>query len=65
MIILEMKNYNMTLTEKPQKYQHYHQLELIKNECVAGEEILPSNRCQIIEQARFTFAPLEKAIKNK
>ena len=65
MIILEMKNYNMTLTEKQQKYQHYHQLELIKNECVAGEEILPSNRCQIIEQARFTFAALEKAIKNK
>ena len=65
MIILEMKNYNMTLTEKQQKYQHYHQLELIKNEYVAGEEILPSNRCQIIEQTRFTFSPLGKAIKNK
>ena len=24
MIRLEMKNYNMVLTEKKQKYQHYH-----------------------------------------
>ena len=24
MIKLEMKNYNMILTEKQQKYQHYH-----------------------------------------
>ena len=29
MIRLEMKNYNMILTEKQQKYQHYHQLKLI------------------------------------
>ena len=24
MIRLEMRSYNMTLTEKQQKYQHYH-----------------------------------------
>ena len=29
MIRLEMKNYNMILTENLQKYQHYHQLKLI------------------------------------
>ena len=29
MIRLEMKNYNMILTEKLEKYQHYHQENLI------------------------------------
>ena len=29
MIKLKMKNYNMILTEKQQKYQHYHQVKLI------------------------------------
>ena len=29
MIRLEMKNYNMILTEKQQKYQLYHQVKLI------------------------------------
>ena len=29
MIRLEMKKYNMTLTEKQQKYQHYHLEKLI------------------------------------
>ena len=26
---IKMKNYNMTLIEKLQKYQHYHQVNLI------------------------------------
>ena len=30
MIRLEMKNYNMTLTKKQQKYQHYHK-EILMN----------------------------------
>ena len=29
MIRLEMKNCKMILTEKQQKYQHYHQVKLI------------------------------------
>ena len=29
MIKLDMKNYNMILTEKQQKYQHYHLEKLI------------------------------------
>ena len=29
MIRLEIKNYNKILTEKQQKYQHYHQVKLI------------------------------------
>ena len=29
MIKLKMKNYNMILTEKQQKYQYYHQVKMI------------------------------------
>ena len=32
-----------------------------KYEYLSGEEILPSNQQQIIEQAKFTYSPLEKA----
>ena len=34
-----------------------------KYECLTGEEILASNRQQIIEQAKFTCSPLGKAFK--
>ena len=44
MIRLRMKNYNMILIEKPQKYQPYHKFEYL-----TGKEILPSNEKQIIE----------------
>ena len=30
-----------------------------------GEEILPSNQKQIIEQVKFTYSPLGKAFENK
>ena len=30
MVKLGLKNYNMILTEKQQKYQYYHQIKLIK-----------------------------------
>ena len=32
-----------------------------KHEYLTGEEILPSNQQQIIEQAKFTYSPLGKA----
>ena len=35
--------------------------KLHKYECLTGEDILPSNQQQIIEQARFTYSPLGKA----
>ena len=31
-----------------------------KSEYLTGEDILPSNQQQIIEQARFTYSPLGK-----
>ena len=36
-----------------------------KYEYLTGEEILPSNRQQIIEQAKFTYSHLEKAFKKQ
>ena len=34
-------------------------------EYLTGEEILPSNQRQIIEQAKFTYPPLGKAFKKE
>ena len=36
-----------------------------KYEYLNGEEILPSNQQQIIEQAKFAFSPLEKALEKQ
>ena len=34
-------------------------------EYLTGEEILPSNQKQIIEQAKFTYSPLGKAFEKQ
>ena len=47
-----MKNYNTILTEKLPKY-------------LTGEEILPSNQKEMIEQAKFTYSPLDKAFEKQ
>ena len=39
--------------------------KLGKYEYLTGEEILPSNQKQIIEQAKFTYSPLEKRLKKQ
>ena len=36
-----------------------------KYKYLTGEEILPSNQQQIIEQAKFTYSPLKKLLKNR
>ena len=36
-----------------------------KYEYLSGEEILPSNQQQIIEQAKFTFSPLGEAFEKQ
>ena len=36
-----------------------------KYEYLTGEDILLSNQQQIIEQAKFTYSPLGKLLKNK
>ena len=39
--------------------------KLHKYEYLTGEDILPSNQQQIIEQAKFTYSPLGKAFEVK
>ena len=36
-----------------------------KCECLTGEEILPSNQKQMIQQAKFTYSPLGKAFEKQ
>ena len=36
-----------------------------KYEYLPGEEVLPSNKQQIIEQAKFEYSPLGKAFKKQ
>ena len=36
-----------------------------KYECLTGEEILPSNQKQIIEQAKYTYSHLRKAFEKQ
>ena len=42
------------LSGRINKYQH-----------LTGEEILPSNQRRVIEQAKFTYSPLEKALEKR
>ena len=53
MIRLRIKNYNMVLTKKQQKYWDYHNID--KYEHFTGEEKLSLPQSQIFEQAKFTF----------
>ena len=39
--------------------------KLDQNEYLTGEEILPSNQQQIIQQAKFTYSPLGKALEKQ
>ena len=39
--------------------------QIHKHEYLTGEDILPSNKEQIIEQAKFTYSPLVKPFENK
>ena len=60
-----MKNCNMILTEKEQKYQNYYPEKLINIYILPFKEILPSNQRQIIEQAKFAYSPLGKAFEKQ
>ena len=60
-----MKNYNMILTEKEQKYQNYYPEKLINMNILPFKEILPSNQRHIIEQAKFAYSPLGKAFEKQ
>ena len=59
-----MKNYNMTLIERLRKSSGSSG-KLDKYEYLTGEEILPSNQQQIIQQAKFNYSPLGKALEKQ
>ena len=56
---LEIKNRNVILTEKQQKYQHCQKYRLKKT--LININILQVNQRQIIEQAKFAFSFLGKS----
>ena len=39
--------------------------KIYKYKYLTGEEILPSNQIQIIEQAKLTYSPLKKAFEKQ
>ena len=65
MIRLEMKNYNMILTEKLLKYQLYHQAKLISMNILLVKIHYHLIQQQIIKQAKFAYSPLGKAFKKQ
>ena len=65
MIRLEMKNYSKILIEKWLNISAFLSGKIQKYEYLTGEDILPSNQQQIIEQKKFTYSPLEKAFKKQ
>ena len=65
MIRLEMKSYSMVLIEKQPKVSALSSGKIHKCEYLTGEDIVPSNQQQIIEQARFTYSPLGKAFEKQ
>ena len=60
-----MKNYNMILTAKAAKISAFSSGKIDKHEYLEDEEILLSNRRQIIEQATFAYSPLGKALEKQ
>ena len=65
MIRLEMKNCNMIVADRLQKYLHYHLEKNDKYEYIIGEEILPSDQRGVIEQAKFSYSPLGNALEKQ
>ena len=61
----EIKNYNTILTEKLPNLSALSSNKSNKYKYLTGEEILPSNQKQMIEQAKFTYSPLGKAFKKQ
>ena len=55
----------MTLIERLRKYSALSSGKIHKYEYLTGEEILPSNKQQIIQQAKFNYSPLGKALEKQ
>ena len=59
-----MKNYNMILTERLQKWRHYH-WKIDIYEYFTAEENLSSDQNRMIEQAKFTYSLLGEALEKQ
>ena len=60
-----MKNCNMISTKKTAKMSVLSSGKIVKYEYLTSEEILHPNQRQIIEQAKFTYNPLNKAFQKQ
>ena len=65
MIRLEMKKLQCDINREAAKISALSSGEIRKYEYLTGEDILPSNQQQIIEQAKFTYSPLGKAFEKQ
>ena len=63
MIRLQTKNYD--INRESAKISALLSGEIYEYEYLTGEDILPSNQQQIIEQAKFTYSPLGKAFEKQ
>ena len=62
-IMYEKLQYN--INREAAKISVLSSSKIDKYEYLTGEEILPSNQRQILEQAKFTYSPLEKAFEKQ
>ena len=60
-----MKNCNMILTMKQQKYQYYHQVKLININILKVKKYCLLITEKKIEEAKFAYSPLGKAFKKQ
>ena len=67
-----MKNYKLIVTEKQEKYLQYHQLinilingKIDKYEYLTGKVKMPTDQIQFIEEGKFTYPNLEKALEKE
>ena len=52
---LKIKNCNMILIKKQQKYSHYHQVKFKNMNISQGKKKLPSDQSRTIKEAKFTY----------
>ena len=60
---IKMKNYYKILTERQQKYQHYHQIKLINMNILQVKKILPFNQRQIKDKLSLLILLLKNKQK--
>ena len=52
---LKIKNCNMILIKKQQKYSHYHQVKFKNMNISQEKKKLPSDQSRTIKEAKFTY----------